>query len=181
MHTQTNRWTEQRTGYRYAGCIGYDDPVYDTYRYPVDCSETIVVFDDGQERRQFFNMVLALKPACAAAKERDLAALRKEAGVRVANAQERLDLDWAEYHLARRMAADRGWLAYAWCCLTLSPPLVRDVPTVEEEYAALCNARPSNVDDLVLSYPDTYDMFTKAVLFEEYTALTALAASGDQQ
>lgn len=61
MHIQTNRWTEVRTGSRYAGCVGYDDPVYENYEYTANVSERVVIFDDASERKAFHKTLVKLK------------------------------------------------------------------------------------------------------------------------
>ena len=106
MHVETKHWAETERRQKYVGCIGYDDPVYESYDVEVSKSESYVVFDSG-ERRAFHETLLSMKDAAYAQLERILLAHERDFRYETAQYDEKIA---ALREAERRTLESASWL-----------------------------------------------------------------------
>lgn len=178
MYEHTNRWVEHRWEREYVGCCGYDDPVYESVRRAYNRSETVIMFDDGDERRAFHSFVVSLKSDAS----KGLQLLRDEV-----LAAERATLDKAY------VAALQGYIAkqeerikaldkkrstfWLWSWLVYVPEVPEEPAEPSEENIkreaniALLENNLAHTFDYILSMPSEYELFTSKVLKHQYHAV----------
>lgn len=172
MHVQTNRWNEERTGHQCVGCVGYDDPVYESYTYTASCSEDVIVFDAPVEKRAFHEMVVSIQPQAQEVVDKrtdkiveqrrlvwlnDLSAYEKDL-----NAFEQRNL--ARSWFGRIFTADHA-------------PYGEKPNWAEYKTKALREARKDELvvtANVIISIPDDYNLFIEKLLADDYKRIIKL-------
>jgi hypothetical protein len=192
MHVRTNTWSERRTGYRYVGCIGYDDPVYESYTYTEHCSDEVIVFDFTDERVEYFNSVRSVKGEASRLQRKLTSTLKEQA---IAEYDNEISCHVADYEAKLKAVCDhnnslmnRNWIVKLFLKKSLPKtpkfvdsrsPFYRtfedgtvEILDVESRFNNLVGQSDELKQvKLILSYPDDIRLFIDKVYKDDYLSI----------
>jgi len=178
MHIQVNRWKEKRTGSRYVGCVGWDDPVYENYTYTVNCSESIIVFESSDEKREFHASIVSMKPKAQQVANERWVSIRDrhiaEAKIKFDAAMEKYELKFAEYEKQLKAKNEMhpliSWWGWGNVVEPVKPVLQDTQKVASKEYHKSTAVKTAK---FIIAHPESYDLFINKLDEKTYRNLIA--------
>lgn len=178
MQITTEHWNEKRRGsIRHSGPT--EEGWYEYYTYTAHCSKDFIQFDDGIERKEWFDKVVGLKPAVDQLLK-DAIANATSVGERdyeKALAEFQSDLIKYETDKIEHDKIINAWSAKPWYIRLFS-----NAPTAAPEYPARVSnvhqyiswardRRESSIRNkygVIMEFPNTYEKFIEKLSVERY-------------